>query len=148
MISRRELIHSEDLQTRITAAWADLCDHLAAKANEIGTKGNSVCAAWVPRNLCHLASDVLKIIPEVEYRDIIKGLDRTAIQDIKASGTVVVRGVVPEEKVCLAPSIWSLESWLTTLLQALEWLASIKEYIARNPQVKGFPENDKAVYEL
>lgn len=43
----RELIHSEDLQTRITAAWADLCDHLEAKANEIATKGDSVCDVWV-----------------------------------------------------------------------------------------------------
>lgn len=33
-------------------------------------------------------------------------------------------------------------------LQAVEWLDSIKEYIALNPHVKGFPENDKAVYEM
>jgi hypothetical protein len=46
-----------------------------------------------------LADENVKIIPEIEYQDIIKGLDRTAIQDIKASGTVVVRGVVPKEKV-------------------------------------------------
>jgi hypothetical protein len=30
----------------------------------------------------------------------------------------------------------------------LEWLESIKSYIRKNPQVKGFPEDDKAVYEL
>jgi hypothetical protein len=32
--------------------------------------------------------------------------------------------------------------------QALEWLEAIKAYIRENPQVKGFPEDDKAVYEL
>lgn len=43
-----------------------------------------------------------QIIPEVEYRDIANGLDSSAVEQIKASGTVVVRGVVPEQKVSVS----------------------------------------------
>ncbi|KAI5455364.1 hypothetical protein NCC49_000178 [Naganishia albida] len=107
---KRQIMHSKELQNAVSVAWADLCRHLADKTNEVAATGNS-------------------IIPEVEYRDIANGLDSSAVEQIKACGTVVVRGVVPEQK-------------------ALEWLESIKEYIAMNPQVKGFPEDDKAVYEL
>ncbi len=32
--------------------------------------------------------------------------------------------------------------------QALEWLEDIKTYIAKNPQVAGFPVNDKQVFEM
>ncbi|KAJ9123223.1 hypothetical protein QFC22_001418 [Naganishia vaughanmartiniae] len=69
------------------------------------------------------------IIPEAEYKDVVKGLAPALLEDIKASGTLVVRGVVPERK-------------------ALQWLEDTKQYIAQNPQVKGFPEDDKAVFEL
>lgn len=31
---------------------------------------------------------------------------------------------------------------------ALKWLEDVKVYIAKNPSVKGFPENDKQVFEL
>ncbi|KAJ9107534.1 hypothetical protein QFC21_000991 [Naganishia friedmannii] len=107
---KRELLHSPDLQNAARAAWTDLCQHLSVKTREIADAGNS-------------------IIPEVEYKDIANGLAPSLFEKIRASGTLVVRGVVPEQK-------------------ALEWLEHIKRYIAQNPQVKGFPEDDKAVYEL
>ncbi|KAJ9100015.1 hypothetical protein QFC19_005833 [Naganishia cerealis] len=107
---KRELLHSQDLQNAVSTAWIDLCQHLSKKTREIAHAGNS-------------------IIPEIEYKDIVHGVDPSVLEEIKASGTLVVRGVVQEQK-------------------ALEWLEAIKQYIALNPQVKGFPEDDKAVFEL
>lgn len=63
----------------------------------------------------------------------------------------MVRSVVPESQVCSARSRETCRFFAETTLscvQALEWLESIKSYIQKNPQVKGFPEDDKAVYEL
>ncbi|KAM6525831.1 hypothetical protein FALCPG4_011366 [Fusarium falciforme] len=44
------------------------------------------------------------------------------------AGSVVIHGTVSKD-------------------QALEWLDDVRDYIKRNPQVKGFPEDDKQVYE-
>jgi hypothetical protein len=38
------------------------------------------------------------MIPEVDYKDIVNGVAPSLVEQIKASGTVVVRGVVPEQK--------------------------------------------------
>lgn len=79
----------------------DLCRHLADKTNEIAAKGNSVRVDGISRTM-RLSKRIAfpKIIPEVDYQDIVKGLDSSKVEEIKASGTLVVRGVVPEEKVC------------------------------------------------
>ncbi|KAJ9126405.1 hypothetical protein QFC24_002143 [Naganishia onofrii] len=99
---KREILHSPDLQHAVCAAWVDLCHHLSVKTKEIADAGNS---------------------------DIVNGVAPSLVEQIKASGTVVVRGVVPEQK-------------------ALKCLDPIKQYIAQNPEVKGFPEYGKAVFEL
>jgi hypothetical protein len=33
-------------------------------------------------------------------------------------------------------------------MQAEQWLEELKQYIAKNPSVKGFPADDKQVFEL
>ncbi|OAX35739.1 DUF1479-domain-containing protein [Rhizopogon vinicolor AM-OR11-026] len=69
-----------------------------------------------------------QVIPRVSFIDIKHGLSDAQKDDIKKSGVVVVTGAVPRE-------------------EALEWKASVKEYIAANP-VKGFPADNIQAYEL
>jgi hypothetical protein len=51
------------------------------------------------------------------------------IDEIKRCGTVIIRNAVSEE-------------------QALQWLEDVKSYLAVNPEVKGFPADDKQVFEI
>jgi hypothetical protein len=93
-----------------------------------------------------------QIIPEVTCADIKSGQAKQKVAEVKKRGCIVVRNVVPESKVStsnqIKPSTVTHELMKDGGTQALEWLDSIKAYIKANPQVKGFPEDDKAVYEL
>jgi hypothetical protein len=76
------------------------------------------------------------------------GLGHDAISNIREKGAVIVRGVVSEAKVRpRSPSFFPL-CCSNPVFQALEWLDRIKKYIALNPHVKGFPEKEKAVFEI
>ncbi|KAL7419631.1 hypothetical protein Q5752_005544 [Cryptotrichosporon argae] len=68
------------------------------------------------------------VIPTVAYDALVAG-DAAAVDVIKACGTAVVTGVVSEQ-------------------QALDWLDEIRDYVRANPQVRGFPADDKQVYEV
>ncbi|PWN53064.1 DUF1479-domain-containing protein [Violaceomyces palustris] len=77
-----------------------------------------------------------KTIPEVNYpgdanilKPVSEWVSAENLEQIKDRGVVVVKGVVPQE-------------------QALRWKQEIREYVNRNPQVKGFPEDNPQVYEL
>jgi hypothetical protein len=67
-------------------------------------------------------------IPTVSY-DQVLAHDAAAIKRIKACGTAVVTDVVPHA-------------------QAQKWLREVEEYVTANPQVKGFPAEDKQVFEV
>ncbi|KIJ63524.1 hypothetical protein HYDPIDRAFT_92217 [Hydnomerulius pinastri MD-312] len=69
------------------------------------------------------------IIPRVPYADVQAGLSDAQKDAIRRTGVVVVTGGIPKD-------------------EALAWKASVKEYIAANPGVKGFPEGNIQVYEL
>jgi hypothetical protein len=57
----------------------------------------------------------------------------------------VVRGVIEEGRVsCIGIGI----SRCANEIQAEQWLEDLKQYIAKNPSVKGFPADDKQVFEL
>jgi hypothetical protein len=88
----------------------------------------------------------LQVITEVDFAELKQGLPEEKVAEIKATGSVIVRGVIPEEKVRLSNHAERYSCANTC--KALEWLESIKHYIALNPDVKGFPEDNKAVYEL
>lgn len=64
----------------------------------------------------------------MSYDALLSG-DEAAINRIKECGTAVVSGVVSEA-------------------EATGWLRELEEYIAANPQVNGFPTDDKQVFEL
>ncbi|OWZ64013.1 hypothetical protein AYX15_04112 [Cryptococcus neoformans] len=68
-------------------------------------------------------------IPQTSYDEFISGGNASLVERIKTCGAVIIRGVVDEKT-------------------ALKWLEDVKTYIAKNPSVKGFPENDKQVFEL
>lgn len=68
------------------------------------------------------------MVPEVEYEALLRPSAATAAA-IKACGTFVARGVVPAE-------------------EAQAWLRDTEAYIAANPRVRGFPADDKQVFEL
>lgn len=66
------------------------------------------------------------LIPTVKYDDLVSG---AAADTVKASGSAVVTGVIPRE-------------------EAEQWLRDVVDYTQRNPQVKGFPKDDKQVFEI
>lgn len=102
----------------------------------IGTADNQVAltSAWrsLTSKLAERASEAeLKqqgCIPVVSYNNLLSG-DERLISRIKECGTAVVTNVIPEE-------------------EAQRWLREIEAYVAANPQVKGFPEDDKQVFEV
>lgn len=68
------------------------------------------------------------------------------LSDIKRCGSVIVQGTVPEAEVWLPPR--ECPSKEKADIQALQWLEDIKAYIQLNTSVKGFPADDKQVFEL
>ncbi|TYJ59146.1 hypothetical protein B9479_000135 [Cryptococcus floricola] len=107
------------------------------KRGIIGDEANQqrLVASW-GRLTQHLARVAHKIesgqqdcIPETTYDEFINHRTPGLEQRIKTCGSVIIRDVVDEQT-------------------ALNWLADLKSYIDLNPSVKGFPENDKQVFEL
>ncbi|RXW15535.1 hypothetical protein EST38_g10318 [Candolleomyces aberdarensis] len=69
-------------------------------------------------------------IPQVNYKDLIEGDNNSAVaKAIRECGNVVIKGAVDQET-------------------ALAWKEGIREYIKKNPGVKGFPAHDPQVFEL
>ncbi|KAK7739681.1 hypothetical protein SLS53_005648 [Cytospora paraplurivora] len=69
-----------------------------------------------------------KVIPEVQFNDLDKNISE--IKDtIQKRGAAVIRGVIPED-------------------EARGYKTELEEYIRKNPQTKGFPQNDPQVWEL
>lgn len=91
-------------------------------------------ASWsrLTSRLAEAASDIEKrqqaAVPVLSYDELVSG-DASAIARFKECGTAVVTGVVPEET-------------------ASRWLADVEAYVAANPEVKGFPADDKQVFEV
>ncbi|KAL1413606.1 hypothetical protein Q8F55_001381 [Vanrija albida] len=67
-------------------------------------------------------------VPTVAYDDLIHA-DAGTIAKIKRAGALVLTDVVPRA-------------------EAEQWLAETEDYIKANPQVKGFPADDKQVFEV
>lgn len=67
-------------------------------------------------------------IPTVSY-DQLLSQDPSTISRIKECGTAVVTDVVPTS-------------------EAEQWLRDVEAYVTANPQVKGFPADDKQVFEV
>ncbi|KAI3392166.1 hypothetical protein diail_6114 [Diaporthe ilicicola] len=69
-----------------------------------------------------------KVIPEVRFDHLDEDLSKTK-DAIKKRGAAVVRGVIPED-------------------EARQYKFDLEDYIRKNPQTKGFPQNDPQVWEL
>ncbi|KAJ1307001.1 hypothetical protein OPQ81_007981 [Rhizoctonia solani] len=67
-------------------------------------------------------------IPEISYAQIERG-DKSWHDEVRKRGSVVVRDVVNDA-------------------EAIEWKQQVLEYVRENPQVKGFPADNKQVFEL
>ncbi|KAJ4264512.1 hypothetical protein NW762_005713 [Fusarium torreyae] len=111
--------------------------YLGLKREIIGDKSNqqALVAAWarLTSRLAALADEIEEkqqhTIPEANYQELVKNPSPELIQRIRQCGSVVIRKTVSED-------------------QALKWLDDVRRYIKQNPQVKGFPEDDKQVYEI
>ncbi|CAF3806651.1 unnamed protein product [Rotaria socialis] len=68
------------------------------------------------------------IIPEVEFNSI-KNLSADLVNEIRNRGTMIVRGVLPEN-------------------EALKLKLDAEDYIKQNPNTKAFPKDKPVVYEL
>ncbi|ORY24395.1 hypothetical protein BCR39DRAFT_561571 [Naematelia encephala] len=107
---------------------------LDLKRSIIGDEANQAALrkgwASLTRRLAQRADEIeAKQQAAITYEEFIERPSKQLIDEIKSCGTVVVRNVVSEE-------------------QALKWLDEIREYVKLNPQVKGFPADDKQVFEL
>ncbi|KAH7327693.1 hypothetical protein B0J17DRAFT_620383 [Rhizoctonia solani] len=67
-------------------------------------------------------------IPEVSYAEIERG-GKSWQDEVRKRGSVVVRDVVED-------------------VEALGWKQQVREYVKENPQVKGFPADNKQIFEL
>ncbi|KAI5481415.1 hypothetical protein MNV49_004171 [Pseudohyphozyma bogoriensis] len=76
-----------------------------------------------------------EVVPSITYpgpgtsANLKEWVDSKTYQEIKRRGAAIIKNVVPPE-------------------QALRWKEQIKDYVAANPSVKGFPADDKQVFEL
>ncbi|CAH0047470.1 unnamed protein product [Clonostachys solani] len=109
------------------------------KQQLVGQNGEAILDSWL-RLLQHLEEETIpsinelshSIIPEVNFSSIVENgglLPENAKSLLKDRGTIVIRGLVSER-------------------QALEWKQSVREYVKKNPSTKGFPANDRQVYEI
>jgi hypothetical protein len=86
--------------------------------------------AQLRKEVAEIAGLGSKIVPEISYSDVKNGTATPAFSvAYKERGVCVVRGVVSRE-------------------EALEYKASIRNYVKRNPHTKAFPANNPQVYEL
>ncbi|KAJ4409174.1 hypothetical protein N0V82_009553 [Gnomoniopsis sp. IMI 355080] len=69
-----------------------------------------------------------KVIPEIRFDHLDEDL-RNSREEIKKRGAAVIRGVVPED-------------------EARGYKFELDDYIRKNPQTKGFPNDDPQVWEL
>lgn len=69
-----------------------------------------------------------RAVPTVSYENLL-ARDPATVAAIKRCGTAVVQGVVPR-------------------YEAEAWLQQVQAYVAANPQVRGFPADDKQVFEI
>ncbi|WVQ74508.1 hypothetical protein IAR50_004109 [Cryptococcus sp. DSM 104548] len=107
------------------------------KRNIIGDEANQrrLIGSWerLSQRLARVADEIENTqqdcIPQTTYDEFINHRTPDLERRIKTCGTVIIRDVVDENT-------------------ALAWLADLRSYIASNPSVKGFPENDKQVFEL
>ncbi|KAJ7671456.1 hypothetical protein DFH06DRAFT_116359 [Mycena polygramma] len=75
-----------------------------------------------------IAKEGSSYIPQVSFADL-NSLSDAQIADIKRKGTVVIKDVVDDD-------------------QARAWKISLEEFVKANPQVDGFPEDDKQFFHL
>ncbi|KIR53534.1 hypothetical protein I315_04128 [Cryptococcus gattii Ru294] len=107
------------------------------KRTIIGDEANQrrLVAGWgrLTKRLAEVAQEIEEkqqdIIPQTTYDEFINGRNGDLTTRIKNCGAVIIKEVVDQQT-------------------ALKWLEDAKAYIAKNPSVKGFPENDKQVFEL
>lgn len=87
--------------------------------------------------LAHIAKHKGDTIPYISYpkdpTDAGKSLESWVpadkLSEIRQRGVAVIKGVVPEQ-------------------QALEWKRRVKDYARFNPTIRGFPEDNKQVFEM
>lgn len=104
---KRSLVTSEAHAKALHKAWIEVCSNLEKETEEVIRHGAD-------------------LIPVVEYpgdkangvNSIHDWLDEKSIEAIKKRGTVIVRGVVPQE-------------------EALDYKQAVRDYVAANPQTKG-----------
>lgn len=107
------------------------------KRTIIGDEANQtrLLAGWksLTARLAEIAKEIEEkqqdIIPQTTYNEFINSQSDELNARIKNCGAVIIRQVVDQQT-------------------ALKWLEDVKAYVAKNPSVKGFPENDKQVFEL
>ncbi|OWT37385.1 hypothetical protein C362_04398 [Cryptococcus neoformans Bt1] len=107
------------------------------KRTIIGDEANQtrLIAGWksLTGRLAEIAKEIEEkqqdIIPQTTYNEFINSQSDELNARIKNCGAVIIRQVVDQQT-------------------ALKWLEDVKAYVAKNPSVKGFPENDKQVFEL
>lgn len=115
---KQNLVRSPAHAEALQTAWTEVLHSLQEETAEAEQHGAS-------------------LIPQVAYPgdEAVDGMPleswigKQNLETINSRGTVIVKGVVP-------------------LQQALQWKQDIRDYVAANPQTRGFPDNDPQVFEL
>ncbi|OJD35697.1 uncharacterized protein BKCO1_1500088 [Diplodia corticola] len=106
------------------------------KKNLIAGHEDAIRASWerllkdLRTEIPHIVEQGSKIVPEVQYKDIVNGtVSHEFVDEHRKRGVAVVRGVVEEK-------------------EARGYKDEIEEYVRKNPHTKAFPADNPQVFEL
>ncbi|KAL1751390.1 hypothetical protein FB107DRAFT_266625 [Schizophyllum commune] len=122
---------SQDFTSDLPPQFSALKKEIADSIPDFESKATR---AWgeVIAELATVTEEVTKkgssYIPEVEFSELEK-LSKEDIYKIKRIGSVVIHNIVPDE-------------------DARKWKTDLDEFVKTNPDVGGFPEDDKQFFEL
>ncbi|TFK35599.1 hypothetical protein BDQ12DRAFT_611456 [Crucibulum laeve] len=109
-----------DLKREIAATYPDFQEHATKAWSEIIEQLEEVTKV--------IAAEGPDYIPQVEFSKL-QYLSNEEIEKIRRRGSVVIKDVVDDA-------------------EAVAWKESLEEFIKANPDVEGFPENDKQFFQL
>ncbi|GME36780.1 uncharacterized protein LTHEOB_7594 [Neofusicoccum parvum] len=106
------------------------------KQQLIAGREDAIRASWerllkdLRTEIPHIVETGSKVVPEVQYKDIVDGtVSQEFVDEHRKRGVAIVRGVVDEK-------------------EARGYKEEIEEYVRKNPHTKAFPADNPQVFEL
>lgn len=115
-----------DFEANVTKAWKDIIAELAVVTETISKQGTNVCT--LGSSFRHPYSPLGQYLPQLDFADL-PNLTEAHKTDIKNKGCVIIRNVVDDQ-------------------QAIAWRHNLQDFVAANPDVEGFPSENKQFFQL